>query len=206
MPGPATAATLAAVRRAWDHGDTVRVVSYRPGAADLTVPVAGALAGRRLEQVRKHYGQPPAAVLVVQAGAPFSDVRPPQQLVTATGLAIALRRFRRATLVVGEDPGVLASSLWVLAEAAGECVVGSEEAGRELHDRYRVPLRAISVEETEPFPPLAPGVEPSTAGLYRPGAARGLTVVEQPGGTVAERFRSRARSSRTRLLARLRVR
>ena len=206
MPGPATAATLAAVRRAWDQGSTVRVVSYRHGAADLTVPVAGALAGRRLEQVRRHYGGPPAVVLVLQAGAPFNDLRASQQLATAMGLALALRRFRRATLVVGEDPGLLAPCFWVLAEAAGECVVGSEEAGRQLHERYRVPFRGISVEEAEPYPPLAPGVEPATAGLYRPGAARGLAVVEVPGGTVAERLRSRARTSRSRVLARLRVR
>lgn len=206
MPGPGTAATLAAVRRAWDQGNDVRVVSYRPGAADLSVPVAGPLAGRRLQQVYRHYGGPPEAVLVVQAGAPFTDLRTPQQLATAAGLVLGLRRFRRATLVVAEDPGVLAPCLLALAEAAGDCVVGNEEDARRLHDRYRVPWRTISVEESEPYPPLVPGVEPSTAGLYRPGAGRGLTAVVMPAGTVSERLRSRVKVSRARLLGRVRGR
>ena len=204
LPGPATAATLAAVRRAWDEGYSVRVVSYRTGAADLAVPVAGALAGRRLLQVRRHYGGPPAVVLVVQKGAPFTDLRGPQQLATATGLAMAMRRFRRATLVVGEDPEVMAPCMWALTIAASECVVGSEDAARRLHERYKVPLAAISVEETEPYPPLAPGIEPSTTGLYSPAAARGVAVVQMPAATLAERARSRAQFARARLLGRLR--
>jgi hypothetical protein len=184
MPGPATGATLAAVRRAWDQDKTVRVVSYRNGAADLVVPVAGPLAGRRLEQVRRHYGGPPEVVLVLQEGAPFSDLRISQQLATAAGLAIALRRFRQASVVVGEDPGVLPACLWLLAEAAGECVTESDEAALELHERYRVPLWRVSVEEAEPFPAFPEGVEPPTAGLYAPGAGRGLRVVEMPTATL----------------------
>jgi hypothetical protein len=204
MPGPGTAATLAAVRRAWDQGESVRVVSYRSGAADLSVPVAGPLAGRRLEQVRRHYGAPPSAVLVVQGGAPFVDAQVTRQLATAAGLALALRRFRRSTLVVAEDPHVAGPCLLALAEVTGECVVGSHEDARVLHDRYRIPWRFLSVEEVENFPPLAPGVEPSTAGLYRPGAARGLKVVEVPSGTLAQRLRVRAKLSRQRLTTRLR--
>ena len=204
LPGPATAATLAAVRRAWDDGRSVRVVSYRTGAADLAVPVAGPLAGRRLQQVHRHYGGPPAVVLVVQEGAPFTDLRGPQQLATAAGLALALRSFRRATLVIGEDPGVMAPSMWVLFAAARQCVVSSEEAARQFHQRYRVPFSAISVEEGERYPPLAPGVEASTTGLYDPGDARGVAVVGAPAGTLTERLRSRARRVQGRLPARLR--
>ena len=204
LPGPATAATLAAVRRAWDDGRSVRVVSYRTGAADLAVPVAGPLAGRRLQQVRRHYGGPPAVVLVVQEGAPFTDLRAPQQLATATGLALALASFRRATLVVAEDPGIMAPSMWALVAAARECVVGSEEAARQLHQRYRVPLSAISVEEAEVYPPLAAGVEARTTGLYDPAGARGVAVVGMPVGSLTERLRSRGRLVKARLPGRLR--
>lgn len=206
MPGPGTAATLAAVRRAWDRGASVRVVSYRPGAADLSVPVAGLLAGRRMEQVRRHYGGPEEVVLVVQAGAPFIDRESSRQLATAAWLAVALRRFKKATLVVAEDPEVVAPCLWLLARAAGECIATNEGDARALHSRYGLPWKLITVEEAEAFPPLPPGVEPSAAGLYRPGAARGLSVVEVPPGTVAQRLRSRAKVSRDRLVARLRGR
>jgi hypothetical protein len=204
MPGPATGATLAAVRRAWGQDKTVRVVSYRPGAADLAAAVAGPLAGRRLEQVRRHYGGPPEVVLVLQAGAPFCDLRLPQQLATAAGLAVALRRFRRASVVVGEGPGILPACLWLLVMAAGECVVGDDEAAMGLHERYKVPLWRISVEEAEPFPALPEGVEPATAGLYAPGGGRGLTLVEVPTTTLAARLKARGQLSRARALARLR--
>ena len=206
LPGPATAATLAAVRRSWDEGYSVRVVSYRTGAADLAVPVAGPLAGRRLLQVRRHYGGPSSVVLVVQRGAPFTDLRGPQQLATAAGLAAAMRTFRRATLVIGEDPDIMAPCLWALTAAARECVVNSEEAARRLHQRYKVPLGALSVEEPEPYPPLAPGIEPSTTGLYSPAAASGVAVVQVPATTLGERARSRARLARARWLGRLRHR
>jgi len=203
MPGPATAATLAAVRRAWDQGKTVRVVSYRAGAAELSVPVAGPLAGWRLEQVRRHYAGPSEVVLVVQQGAPFCDLRPPQQVATAVGLAAALRRFRRASVVVGEDPGVMPTCLWLLALAAGECVVASDEAALSVHERYKVPLWRVSVEEVEPFPAFPEGVEPSTAGLYCPSWGRGLTLVEMPTTALAQRLKARGQLAKARALARL---
>src|SRR5580658_10204128 len=136
MPGPATAATLAAVRRAWDEGASVRVVSYRTGAADISVPVAGPLAGWRLEQVRRHYAGPDQVVLVVQTGVPFSDLRPSQQVATAAGLALALRRFSRATLIVGEDPGLNPICFRALAAAVDEVVVATESSADQLSARY----------------------------------------------------------------------
>ncbi|HMK97895.1 MAG TPA: hypothetical protein VK425_10140 [Acidimicrobiales bacterium] len=206
MPGPATAATLAAVRRVWDEGCTVRVVSFRPGAADISVPVAGPLAGWRLEQIRRHYGQPPAVVLVLQAGVPFIDHRYPAQLATAGGLAVALRRFPRSTVVVGEDPRISPASFRALVRAAGEVIVDSETMAAALAERYNLQLGAFSVVELEPYPPLPPGAELGTGGLYRPRAARGLTLVEMPTTTLAERVRARGRLSRAALLRRLRGR
>jgi hypothetical protein len=126
MPGRATAATLAAVRREWDAGWTVRVVSFRPGAADISVAVAGPLAGWRVEQVRRHYGGPPHLALVLQQGAPFYSRGYPEQLATTLGLLAAFRRFERVTLVVGEDPGVLGPCFRALTRAVSEVVVAGE--------------------------------------------------------------------------------
>lgn len=206
MPGPATAATLAAVRRAWDEGYTVRVVSFRTGAADISVPVAGPLAGWRLEQVRRHYGAPPQVVLVLQAGVPFVDLRYTQQMATAAGLAMALRRFTRSTLVVGEDPGLVPVCFRALAAAVDELVVSTESAARALTERYNLGPAAATVEEVEAYPCFPAGAEPESGGLYRPRAARGLTLVEMPTTTLVERARARGRASQSALLRRLRGR
>jgi hypothetical protein len=187
MPGRATAATLAAVRREWDAGWTVRVVSFRPGAADISVAVVGPLAGWRLEQVRRHYAGPPHVVLVLQAGVPFFPTSYAQQFATAAGLIAAFRRFERVSLVVGEDPEVVRPCFRALARAASEVVVASEEEARRLSARYKLVAGALSVEEVDPYPNLPPGTEPEVAGLYRPRAARGLTLVEMPPTTLAER-------------------
>jgi hypothetical protein len=206
MPGPATAATLAAVRRAWDGGFSVRVVSFRTGAADIAVPVAGPLAGWRLEQIRRHYGDPAHVVLVVQAGVPFFDLRPLHQVATAQGLALGLRRFKRATLVVGEDPALLWPCFRTIARSVDECIVASDESALALARRYRLPIGSITVREVDPFPAFPTGDEALTGGLYRPGGAGGLTVVELPTTTLAQRARARARLSRSMLPRRLRGR
>jgi hypothetical protein len=206
MPGPATAATLAAVRRAWDEGSTVRVVSYRTGAADITVPVAGPLAGWRLEQIRRHYGGPSRVVLVLQAGVPFLALRYPEQLATAAGLAIGLRRFPRATLVVGEDPAVPRPCFKLLTSAVDEVVVSTESSAAHLSSRYNLPARILTVEEVDAYPMYPAGVEPETAGLYSSRGSRGLTLVEMPAGSLVGRVRARGRESTSALVRRLRGR
>jgi hypothetical protein len=193
LPGPATAATLAAVRRAWAAGVDVRVVSYRTGAADIAVPVAGALAGWRLEHIRKHFDGPPEVVLGLQRGVPFSDHRPSEQVATALGLATAMQRFRRATLLVGEDPEVLPVCLRILAAAADRFVVATPEEAARLVKQYRLKPATVAVEEVEPYPKFPEGVGAFTAGLYAPGAGAGLTVVQQPPTTLADRARGRVR-------------
>ena len=187
LPGPATAATLAAVRRAWEAGADVRVVSYRTGAAEIAVPVTGPIAGRRLDQVRQHFANPAEVVLGLQRGVPFSDPRPSQQLATAVGLAAALRRFRRATLLVGEDPEVMPACFRILASAVERFIVATPEEASWLVKQYRLKPAAVAVEEVERYPRLPDGVDPATAGLYRPGSGAGLTVVQLPTTTLADR-------------------
>jgi hypothetical protein len=204
LPGPATAATLAAVRRAWEAGSDVRVVSYRTGAAEISVPVTGPLAGWRLDHVRKHFDNPSEVVLGLQRGVPFSDPRPTQQMATAAGLAAAMRRFRRATLLVGEDPDVLPACFRILAGAVDRFIVATPEEADWLVERYRLKPAAVAVETVEPYPLFPDGVEPGATGLYRPDGGAGLTVVLQPTTTVADRARARARSQQSLLLKRLR--
>jgi hypothetical protein len=204
MPGPATAATLGAVRRAWSSGWSVRVVSYRTGAADISVPVAGPLAGWRVEQIRRHFGGRSHLVLIVQSGAPFSDLGLPQQAATASGLAIAARRFESFTLVVGEDPDISPVCFRALARWCDECIAATDESARALEGRYRLAPKSVTVQEVEPFPSYPAGVEDVDCGLYRPGAIRALTVVELPTTTLAQRVRARARAPKSMLLRRLR--
>src|SRR5580704_8517904 len=206
MPGPATAATIAAVRRAWDAGDEVQVVSYRTGAARLTVPVTGPLAGWRLEQVRRHFGGPAQVVLGLQSGVPFSSAGPLEQLATALGLAVAMRRFRRATLLVGEDPGISPACMKVLARSVDHISVATRADADRLVARYGALRGIVAVDEVDPYPMLPEGAGPVTEGLYGPDGARNLTVVELPTTTLAQRARSRLGLRKSLYMRRLRGR
>jgi hypothetical protein len=98
IPRPAAAATVAAVREAWAAGLEVTVVSPRVSAAHLAVPVAGPLAGRRLANVGRHTSAR-RVVLVTEPGMPVPAGPRWLQLVTAAGLARALRTFDHVTVV-----------------------------------------------------------------------------------------------------------
>lgn len=201
IPGPGTAATLAAVRRAWAQGATVAMVGYRAGAAPLTVPVSGLLAGRRLGQVRAHFGGPSQVFLGVQRAVPFSDRRRWAMWATAAGLAGALRKFERATVVVGEDPDVPLLCLRLLALGADGFSVPDDDLAQRLVRRHRVPARLVHVENVVPFPalPQGPGTAAMLVGLYDPAAAGSFQYVEMPPMAVRQRARARARARLERL-------
>ena len=74
VPGAAAAATVAAVRRAWDAGVEVVVVSPRPSAAPFVVPVAGTALGRELAKLRVAHACN-EVVLCVEPGWPFGGRR-----------------------------------------------------------------------------------------------------------------------------------
>lgn len=132
IPVAGSPVTVREVRRAWAAGDEVTVVSPRLSAAHLAVPVHGLLAGRRLENVRRHTGAH-RVVLVVEPGFPLPE-QPLLQRATAGVLVRALRRFEHVRLVrVGADgpagvgPAGVGPAAWSrLAEAADEV---AEEAG-----------------------------------------------------------------------------
>jgi hypothetical protein len=165
------------------------------------------LAGWRLEQIRRHYAGPPRLVLVLQAGAPFCDMGPAQQLATAMGLVWGLRQYENTTVVVGEDPGILPVCMRIVAGAASHVVAPTQSLADRLAKHYGLGPGSVSLEESSEGYPAAPhGVEPSTWGLFRPGAAGSVQVVDMPPTTLAQRVRARAMSSSSLLTRRLRGR
>lgn len=126
IPVAGNPVTVAEVRRAWAAGDEVVVVSPRLSAAHLAVPVSGPLAGRRLENVKRHTGAR-RLVLVVEPGFPLPR-ETVGQLASAALLARAVRRFDHVRLVrVGTLDGISPRAWHLLASAAHEVV--SAEAG-----------------------------------------------------------------------------
>jgi hypothetical protein len=153
--------------------------------------------------VRRHFGRPAQLVLTVQRGVPFSDDRLWPQLATAAGLAVAIRRFRQATVIVAEDPGIMPACLRAVVFSSRQCTVTTDADARSLIARYGLRPGAVAVTEMDPYPPRPEGVAPEDAGVYRPGAVAGLTVVELPTTTLAQRARGRALRARARLLRQL---
>jgi hypothetical protein len=118
VPVAGSDASVAEVRRAWGEGNEVVVAAPRLGAAHLTVPVAGPLAGRRLVNVGRVTGAR-RVVLVVEDGFPFSQKAMPLQAMTAAALIWAFRSFDRVRLVrvAGGGPPPL---LWKRLVAAAD--------------------------------------------------------------------------------------
>ena len=145
-------------------------------------------------------------MLGLQSGVPFSSAGPLEQLATALGLAVAMRRFRRATTPGRRgprgQPGVHEGSRTL--RRPNQCRY-REDADR-LVERYG-PLRGIvSVEEVDPYPMLPEGAGPVSEGLYGPDGGRNLTVVELPTTTLAQRARSRLGLRKSLYVRRLRGR
>ena len=148
--GPAAAATVAAVRRAWADGREVVVVSPRPGAAPLVMPVAGAAVGRAISRLRR---RPDVRIVRIirpglgqtlfawNPGGPSGRGRrpdpgppiPPADLKrTARALAAALSGFDQAELVVTGHLGVPGDVLALLWPAVERVTANSEDVAEWL--------------------------------------------------------------------------
>ena len=126
IPVSGTPATVGEVRRAWAEGDEVVVVSPRLSAAHLAVPVHGPLAGRRLNNVRRHTGAR-RLVLVVEPGFPL-PAGTALQVPSALAVARAMGSFEHVRLVrAGSLDGVSRRAWGILAAAADE--VATAEPG-----------------------------------------------------------------------------
>jgi hypothetical protein len=117
IPLPAARVTLAEVRRGWEAGHPVTVVSPRLSAADLMVPVAGPLAGHRLKNVQRHTNSN-RLVLVIERGFPVPEGPEAVQWLTVLSLTRALKAFDHVTLVEVGSAGLAPRSHAALAAAA----------------------------------------------------------------------------------------
>lgn len=142
MPGPAPAATVAAVRRAWAAGLDVVVASPRPSAAPIVLRAATARStGREIVRLGRRHGCD-QVVLCVEPGWPErgwgrgqSDVRGQSGVRARSGvrsLAVALSSFRHAEVVVTGEMGGGWTGLAPLWGAAELVTAGSEEIGAAL--------------------------------------------------------------------------
>jgi hypothetical protein len=146
IPGVPAAATIAAVRRGWQDGYEVEVVSPRPSAAHHTAHLVGFEAGPVLERVRA-FCAADELVLCMEPGMPFSrKSTAARHSLEARLLARGLRRFRRVSVVVTGDLGVAASSLGPFWRHVQEVVVSSEAEGSAQAARYGFPPGLIRVD------------------------------------------------------------
>ncbi len=159
VPGPAAAATVAAVRRAWAGGQDVVVVSPRPSAAPFVLPSAGA---RGIARDMVRLGRRHACDQVVLCIEPAWPKRRRTDGGTRS-LAGALSSFRHAEVVVtgevGGDWGHLAR-LW---GAADLLTAGSEELAASLRA-----AGAPSVRACEPYQGARPRPSPFPPGTVSP--------------------------------------
>lgn len=183
-PGPAAAATVAAVRRAWADGQEVVVASPRPSAALLVMPVAGVEVGPALSKLRRPSGSGATGsgpgcedvVVCMEPGWPLGRGRRPapgrpfrrgprpapgrpmtgEELERAArSLAAALSGFSRAQLVVTGDLGLPGHVLAQLWPSVGTVTASSDEVAASLRSSG-----APGVSVVEPY---------SGAGLRSPG-------------------------------------
>ena len=136
---------MAAVRRAWADGREVVVVSPRPSAAPLVMPVAGAAVGRAISRLRPGPGSSArswaAITLCLEPGWPFGrgrrpdpgpPLRPADLKRTARSLAAALSRFDQAELAVTGHLGVPRDVLAPLWPAVQRVTASSEDVAAWL--------------------------------------------------------------------------
>jgi hypothetical protein len=152
VPGAPAAATVAAVRRAWEGGAEVVVVSPRPSAAPFVVPLTGPALGRELAKLRVAHGCD-ELVLCLEPGWPFarSARSGPAAARTARSLAEALGGFERAEVVVTGELGVapeVFELLWGHAKAHVRTVIGSLVPG-PVADQTEGVARVGPLEPTE---------------------------------------------------------
>ena len=170
VPGPATAATLGAVRRGWDAGSSVQVVSYRSGAAPISVPVTGPLAGWRLEHVRRHFEARPARARCAARGA-LHRLPPAPTDGHGPWAFDGHPAVLAATLIVAEDPEVLPACLrsWPARRVGGRA---HARPGRRLADRYGLQPAAVTVERLTRTPILPTVSTPAQREFTGPGRPR----------------------------------
>jgi hypothetical protein len=144
VPGAPAAATVAAVRRAWDVGAEVVVASPRPSAAPFVVPLAGPALGREIAKLRLAHACN-EVVLCLETGWPFAGRARAGSTAarTARALTQALIGFERAELVVTGELGVAPEALALLWPSVEAITASSEEVASQLRAAGGPVLRTI---------------------------------------------------------------
>lgn len=156
VPGPASAATLAAVRRGWASGREVVVASPRPSAAQEVVPVGGPAVGGAIAKLGRRLGCT-ELVVCLEPAWPFA----PRPGTTGTrsadrvgravqAMAEAMSEFDRAELVVTGEIG-LAPSLFCLLWPAVEKVWVSSADQLALLGALQAPDVELAVPAPVPY-------------------------------------------------------
>jgi hypothetical protein len=161
VPGPAAAAAVAAVRRAWAEGQEVVVVSPRPSAAPFVLKATGTrgIAREVARLGRRHSCD--RLVLCLEPGWPL---RGRARKAGTRALAAALASFRHAEVVVTAGSGEAWTDLapsWRAAElaplwgAVEMVTAGSEQAAASLRAAGAAAVRLCDPYEgahLRPFP------------------------------------------------------
>ena len=156
VPGLAAAATVAAVRRVWAAGGEVVVVSPRPSAAPVVMPMVGAPVGRGLVKFsRRGSGRRQMrnisataacdeVVVCMEPGWPLPS-RPGnnRQHRAVRSLAAALSRFEGAELVVTGDLGVAHDVLAGLWPAVERVTASSEDVASAMRGAGAPNVRVV---------------------------------------------------------------
>jgi hypothetical protein len=119
VPGPAAAATVAAVRRAWARGAEVEVASPRPSAARHVLLRHGPSLGRELASLRRRLACD-EIVVCAEPGWPFPAARAP--LGTGASLAAGMAH------AVGADRLVRTATAARTATALAGAIAGARRA------------------------------------------------------------------------------
>jgi hypothetical protein len=178
VPGAPAAATVAALRRAWDAGAEVVVVSPRPSAAPFVVPLSGTAFGRALAKLRLAHACN-ELVLCLEPGWPFAGSARPRSPAarTARSLAQALSGFENAELVVTGEHGVSPQVLAALWPFVGLVTASSEEVASTLRAAGAgTPAGRPVVRTVDPF--AGSGLRPLSDDASNPQSVRPLEPAE----------------------------
>jgi hypothetical protein len=161
IPGPAAAATVAAVRRAWADGYHVEVVSPRPSAAHHHARLAGRRAPMELGRLRRrrHVDD---LILCLEPGMPFAEgVAAAAHRAEVALLTRTLTKFRKVTIIVTGDLGVKPDTFAPLWRTVQEVVTRSDEDAEALVEQLHPPSGLVRVD------PRGYPDTPTTSASYR---------------------------------------
>ncbi len=161
-PGPATAATLAAVRGALARGDTVTVVSPRASAAHRRAHLGGWRAATSLGRLSRHQDR---LVLVAQPGMPFDDA----DRGAVGALAGVIRsRYRIFELWLVEPGRLSVSPIRTLWPLAARVVVAAAAEVPEVASRFDIPEARIDIDTAAAPASSAAALDLSTVTPFGP--------------------------------------